>query len=250
LDKPPVILVHGAWHDSRCWAQVAAWLVDKGIEVHVPDLPGHGSNQSIPLHRVTLSAYVTCLASLLASLDRPAMLVAHSMAGVPVTQLAAQHPEQIRGIVHVSAYLPGPNESLFDLMALNRQGEAATPIEQALQMSADKRTCNVATESIVPLFYNRCAPAQATEAAALFGVQPTLPLSAKVRYDVKSLAGIEEVYLCCTDDRVLPLAHQHRMLGRRNCSTLLQIDSDHSPFWSCPDQLSALLLAAHDKFSR
>jgi pimeloyl-ACP methyl ester carboxylesterase len=223
---------------------VAAALKDAGLEVHTPDLPGHGENQNLPLKRVTLASYVDSLTTLLTRTGKPCVLVAHSMAGVPVTLVAARNPALLAGIVYISAYLPLPGESLFDLMALHRQEDAALPVESALQMSSDRRTCMIGEPSIIPLFYNRCSAATAARAAENFGAQATLPLSAKAHYEEAKLNIIPEVYICCSDDRVLPLQHQYRMLQRRHCRELLQIDADHSPFLSCPDELSGLLRAA------
>lgn len=36
------VLVHGAWHDGGCWADVAAELRAAGHDVHAPTLAGQG----------------------------------------------------------------------------------------------------------------------------------------------------------------------------------------------------------------
>jgi hypothetical protein len=165
------------------------------------------------------------------------------MAGIVISEVAALVPEKIAGLVYLCAYLPRHDESLFDLIALNRSHEPFTAIELALRMSTDKRTCTIDEDAIIPLFCQLAPPATAAAAKAAFGVQGTLPLAAKVALANPRFAGIVRTYICTTQDKVIPLHHQRRMLNRQACDTLLQMDADHSPFHCCPAELAGLLAA-------
>ena len=237
------VLVHGAWHDGSCWTTVATLLRAQGNVVLTPDLPGHGTDATA-LTKVTFKSYVTALIDILASVPTNIVLVGHSMGGMVITEAAARMPEKISRLIYVSAYLPRSDESVFDLIALNRSHEPFTAIELAMHMSEDKRSCSIDEAEIIPLFYNMTPPELAAHAKAIFGRQATLPLAAKVKVDLAVLEPIACTYICCSKDKVIPLHHQRRMLARRTCGTLLQIESDHSPFYSAPAQLAALLLAA------
>lgn len=242
MSSTTFVLVHGAWHSGACWARVTALLSAQGFTVHAPDLPGHGKDP-LPLTRVTLKAYVNSLLDLLDSIAGKAILVGHSMAGIVISEVAAQRPDKVARLVYVCAYLPRDGESLFDLIALNRSHEPFTAIELAMQMSDDKRSCTIAGEDIIPLFYNLSPEATATAAKAAFAVQATLPLAAKVQLNAAAFAQVPRTYIACTRDKVIPIHHQRRMLTRQPCNELLQLDADHSPFHSCPEQLAALLAA-------
>ena len=234
--------MHGAWHDGSCWTAVANLLRAQGHVVFTPDLPGHGKDATA-LNKVTFKSYVTALIALLGSLTEKTVLVGHSMSGMVITEVACRIPAKISHLVYVSAYLPRPDESVFDLITLNRSHEPFTAIELAMQTSEDKRTCNIDEAEIIPLFYNLTPPELASQAKTAFGTQATLPLAAKVSVDLSVLDTIPCTYISCSKDKVIPLHHQRRMLARRNCNTLLQIESDHSPFYSAPAQLAALLEA-------
>lgn len=236
------LLVHGAWHSGACWQRVAALLRAQGQRVLTPDLPGHGSNP-LPPAKVTLKAYVDCLLQLLDETDAPVILVGHSMAGLVVSEVAARRPQKIARLVYLCAYLPRRGESLFDLVALNRGHEPFTAIEQALQMSAGKRTCTIEDAEIIPLFYTLVPPELAQQAKAAFAPQATLPLAAKVELDEPGWSAVKRTYIACAQDKVIPLHHQRRMLTRQHCDVLLQLDADHSPFLSCPEQLALVLQA-------
>jgi pimeloyl-ACP methyl ester carboxylesterase len=240
------VLVHGAWHSGACWQRVAELLTAQGFTVLTPDLPGHGAN-TLPLAQVTFKAYVNSLLDLLDSVAEPVTLVGHSMAGLVVSEAAARRPEKIKRVVYVCAYLPRDGESLFDLAALNRSHEPFTAIDLAMQLSDDKRTCTVAPDQIVPLFYTQAPADVAAKAQAAFSVQATLPLAAKVQLDAAGWNRVKRTYILCTRDKVVPVHHQRRMLTRQHCDVLLQLDADHSPFLSCPEQFALLLQACQDE---
>jgi pimeloyl-ACP methyl ester carboxylesterase len=245
LKSTSFVLVHGAWHSGACWAEVAALLAERGHSVLVPDLPGHGNNP-LPLNKVSLKVYVDSLLEVLARTDDKVILVGHSMAGIVISEAAAQQPEKIAHLVYLCAYLPRDEESLFDLITLNRSHEPFTAIELAMRMSDDKRSCTIDEDDIIPLFYPLVPPAAAARAKAAFGSQATLPLATKVKLAGTAFDTVPRTYICCTQDRVIPLHHQRRMLNRQSCDTLLQIEADHSPFYSAPGQLAALLAAIGD----
>lgn len=207
-----------------------------------PDLPGHGSS-GVPLNKVSLKLYVASIVELLQAAAEPVILAGHSMAGVVVTAAACAAPDKVRALVYLCAYLPQPGQSVFELIALNRGHEPLTPVELALELSADKRTCSIDDDQIIPLFYTDVPAARAAELRQGFGPQATLPLSSAVQFDQACYDRLETVYVCCTRDRVIPLHHQRRMLSRQPCRTLLQIEADHSPFHSCPGQVADLLAA-------
>lgn len=210
-----------------------------------PDLPGHGAS-TLPLAKVTLKAYVDALLDLLDQFEAPVTLVGHSMAGIVVAEAATRRPDKVARLVFLCAYLPRDGESLFDVIALNRSHEPFTAIDLALEMSADKRTCTVDPDQIVPLFYNLAPADVAARAKAAFCVQATLPLAAKAHVDALAWERLKRTYILCAQDRVIPVHHQRRMLTRQHCEVLLQLDADHSPFLSCPEQLALILQACQD----
>lgn len=242
MSSTTFVLVHGAWHSGACWAHVASILTAQGCTVFTPDLPGHGNN-ALPLAKVTLKAYVIFLLDLLDGIDGKVCLVGHSMAGMVISEVAALRPDKVARLIYLCAYLPRDGESLFELIALNRGHEPFAAIDLALQMSDDKRTCTIASEDIIPLFYQLAPASVATEAKAAFAVQATLPLAAKVQLNAAAFTQVPRTYLACTQDKVISMHHQRRMLNRQPCDELLQLAADHSPFHSCPEQLAALLAA-------
>ncbi len=163
------------------------------------------------------------------------------MSGVVISEVANLLPEKIAHLVYVCAYLPCHNESVFDLISIIRSHEPMTAIELAMHLSDDKRSCTINGADIIPLFYNLSPATQANLALADFGSQATLPLATKVSLNPEIFSTFKRTYICCSKDKVIPLHHQRRMVMRQSCDTLLQMEADHSPFYSNPTQLVALL---------
>ncbi|KAA3638631.1 MAG: alpha/beta fold hydrolase [Armatimonadetes bacterium] len=84
-DRPPLPLVHGAWHASWCWTEYwTDYLAERGYTSHALDLRGHGRSPG-SLRRSGIGDYVADVRTVAASLDEPPVIVGHSMGGF-VTQ--------------------------------------------------------------------------------------------------------------------------------------------------------------------
>ena len=235
------MLVHGAWHDARCWQPLVPLLADPGHTVHTPDLPGHGQNPA-DMDSINLKKYSSYISQLIDNIDDEVVLVGHSMSGMVVSQVAEERPGRLARLVYLSAYLPRDGQSLFDLIACNREQDAApAPIELAMRMSADKRSCSIPPPAIRALFYNCCPESEAGSIPEQLPPQATLPLSGKVRLSAAGFGSVRKTYICCLADQVIPIKHQRRMLTRQPCDEMIQLDTDHSPFLSCPQTLAAVL---------
>lgn len=100
------ILIHGGWSASWVWDRNVQALEAAGHRVICYDMPGHGSNHSVPLEQVTLADHVKGLKELLASLSEPAILVGHSMTGMVISQAAEDMPEKVSKLVYFAAFMP------------------------------------------------------------------------------------------------------------------------------------------------
>ncbi|KQP43563.1 hypothetical protein ASF34_21705 [Methylobacterium sp. Leaf106] len=79
--RPPLLLVHGAWHAAWCWDEgFLDHLAAQGREVYALSLRGHGgSGGHDRLRRTRVRDYVNDVAQVAGSLSRPPILVGHSM---------------------------------------------------------------------------------------------------------------------------------------------------------------------------
>jgi pimeloyl-ACP methyl ester carboxylesterase len=95
LNRPPVILLHGAGGDHLSWPPQIRRL--EGWSVFAPDLPGHGKSEGAGRHSVTEYA-VDVIAFLDALQIRQAVIVGISMGSAIALQLALKYPERVAGL--------------------------------------------------------------------------------------------------------------------------------------------------------
>ena len=98
-DKPPVLLVHGAWHGAWCWEDnFLPYFTDKGHETAALDLRGHGQSPARKAMRWNrIRDYVDDVASVAEAFERPPVVIGHSMGGL-VCQHLAQRGLPLAGI--------------------------------------------------------------------------------------------------------------------------------------------------------
>ena len=232
------VLVHGAWHGAWCWDGIAEDLRKAGHDVDAIDLPGHGADAT-PHEQVTLDAYVDRVVEALGEAGERAILVGHSMGGIPVTQALERRPDRVAKAVYVTAFLPKDGESLQSLASLPEN-----PDDNVMP------NCEIAPpDAIIPgwaakaAFYNRCTEEQAAAAISRLNPQPLPPLATPVQITAERAGSVERHYVACAADAAIPIALQRRMSSESPCATVTELDCDHSPFLSAREGLRDALLA-------
>lgn len=90
--RPPLLFVHGGYTHAACWRKhFIPYFRDAGYDCHTLDLSGHGESSGHErLNDFGLEDYARDLAEAAALLERPAVLVGHSM-GALVVQRHLEH---------------------------------------------------------------------------------------------------------------------------------------------------------------
>lgn len=230
------VLVHGAFHGGWCWSNVTEQLRHAGHTVVAPDLPGAGEDNT-PLHEVTLEQAVARVIETLRSLSAPAVLVAHSMGGVVITQAAAQVPELISRLVYITAFRPDHGESLLNLTELPEGADDG--VQANITVTGEPPIAEFDTAQAQAVFYNDLAEQSAQDATAQLNPQPLSLFATPM--DLADAQLPPEEYVVCTKDQAIPPALQ-RLMAQRHASFVHELDSGHSPFYSCPEAITDLLL--------
>lgn len=111
---PPVVLVHGMWSTGETLSEVKSAFESEGYTVYSPSLPQHiplaehNENSRRALSRLSMLDYVEHICKQIDALDRPPILLGHSMGGL-IAQLVAQQRPLARLILLSSAAPAGIN---------------------------------------------------------------------------------------------------------------------------------------------
>jgi pimeloyl-ACP methyl ester carboxylesterase len=229
------IVVHGGLHGSWCWQRVVGPLRDAGHAVDAVDLPGRGGTVG-----ADLEAYERVVADAVDRAKPPVVLVGHSLGGVTVSKFVESRPDAVAGLVLVNALLVEDGEAALSKL-LTAGEECAFMQPGALAFSDDGSTVSVARSFVVDGFYNRCSAADAEWASAQLCAEPVAPLMGPLQITADGFGSVPKVYLGSRDDHVLPWWFQVNM-SQAAGAQFVELQGDHSPFLSIPDDLVAYLL--------
>ncbi len=98
---PTIVLVHGAWHGSWCWADVSESLRERGFDVIAVDLPGHDAPGSSKRIWNRMGSYVRHVTDVVDGVAGPVVVVGHSMGGLVVQRVVESRA--VDGIVLVAS---------------------------------------------------------------------------------------------------------------------------------------------------
>jgi non-heme chloroperoxidase len=82
--RTPLVFVHGAYVGAWCWDEFfLPYFAERGFEVMAPSLRGHGRSAG-NLEATGIADYVDDLTRVVDDLDRPPVLIGHSMGGLVI----------------------------------------------------------------------------------------------------------------------------------------------------------------------
>jgi pimeloyl-ACP methyl ester carboxylesterase len=236
---PALLLVHGLGGSSKQWAGAAA-LLSPVCRLLIPDLRGHGESAK-PAGPYSVKGWADDLAALCktAGVDR-AVAVGASVAGAVVLQLAADHPELVRGVVPVGGFpvLPPAGKERMAQRAATVEREGMAAAVDAVIAGALGATTHATKPDLVAslraglLANDPKAYAGATRAVVAADVQGELP---RVSCPVLLVFGVEE--------KVAPLPAQAALKKALPQAQLRAIPAaGHLPFIEQPGPFAAAVM--------
>lgn len=230
------ILVHGSWHGAWCWYKLVPRLERLGHTVIAPDLPSLGRDRT-PVNRVSLATWRRHVCGIVDSIPGQVTLVGHSRGGIVISEVAEHRPERIQTLVYLCAFLLGNRECLSDVAA----SDETSLVPATVVMSEDKTFSTVRSDALRDTFYGECPDEDVALARLCVQPEATIPLVTPLQISAEKFGRVPRVYIECLRDRAIPIALQRRMQANWPCQRVLALDTDHSPFFSKPDELAALL---------
>lgn len=236
-DTKHFVLVHGAWHGAWCWEKVTPLLEQMGHEVHALDLPGLGDDPT-PIAEITLDAYVNAVKDVILSIDHDVILVGHSMGGLIITQTAELVPDKVRALGYLAAFSPADGETLFQ----HAMADGKSHVTRFNQVNEEEGYFTVPPDKLPECFYGLCSEEDTRNAIARLRPQPLAPLMQPVSITPENYGRVRRGYIECTRDQALTWPMQQKMQKNARLDALFTLETDHSPFYSCPSDLVDCLL--------
>ncbi len=221
MNRPNIVLVHGAWADGSCWNAVIERLQADGFHVTAPQFP-----------MSSLADDVARLRQVLEFQDGPTLVVGHSYGGQIMTALGTDAPDVV-GLVYVAAFALEKGESLGKLLS---QG----PVTPALaHLFTDSHGFGWLSEDD---FVNHfAADVDVIRARVMYSVQQALALSTfKDVMGVPAWKSLPSWYLVAQNDGAIP-PDAERMFAARMGATTIEIASSHVAMVSHPKEVVALI---------
>jgi pimeloyl-ACP methyl ester carboxylesterase len=232
------VLIPGAMHGRWTWDRIVPLLEAAGHDVIAPDLPGMGTNQSIPVEQVTLADWGDYVAGLVREAKAPVVLAGHSRGGLVIGEAAERVPELLAGLIYVTALLVPPGQSLADVTGHRPEPGAKMPSQEAL--AAMGRT----------LFYSSCTPEDADWALARLHREPMQVMTTPASVTWERWGRVPRGFIECSEDRTLTLDKQREMQAPAPCDPVITLSADHSPFLCAPEALARAMLEMAAAFVR
>jgi len=229
------ILVSGAWHAGWCWERVVPQLEAGGHRAIAPDLIGMGQDHT-PLSTVTLAKWADQIAAIIREQDEPVVLAGHSRGGIIISEVAERVPQHIATLAYLAAFLVESGETL---MSTATKLPRERPVE--ISIAQEGGTTLVRPEALDATFYNMTESAWVDRARSLVSAEPMAAFTTPLSLTDEKYGSVKRAYIECINDYAIPLALQRIMQDALPCSPVFTLETDHSPFYSAPDELSACL---------
>ena len=232
------LLVHGAFQDSSIWETVQKELVDAGKNVVVVDLPGRNASGEAA-KGVTLDDYVKTVSNAVLALNEPVILVGHSFAGMTITAVADQLPDNVDQVVYLAAYVPKSGESMEKLAVADKDNQFT---QETFVVSSDYSYASILQEDQVRVFAQDANEQQAQKLKASMIREPLGPIGTPLEFSGDGLSSVKKVFIRTLSDGTVSTALQTRMIERAAIKSVYDIPSGHAPYLTQPEILSDLLL--------
>jgi pimeloyl-ACP methyl ester carboxylesterase len=228
--KPTIVLVHGAWADGSSWDAVIARLRRQGYPVLAPATPLRGLASD--------SAYI---ASVLAALKGPIVLVGHAYGGEVISNAARGNPN-VKALVYVAGIAPDRGETGLGLLG-KFPGSTLSDTLVSFPLPGGGTDLYIAQAKYRQQF---AADVPAARAALMAVTQrPITQAAAAEPSGAPAWKEIPSWFVFGSADRNIPPAVQRLMAGRAKAKRTVELEgASHAIPVSRPDAVADLIVEA------
>lgn len=231
------ILIHGSWHGAWNWHRVIPILEKAGHKAFAIDLPGKGSDKT-PVEHVTMDNCVEKICRLIDSLGGKVILVGHSKNGIMISQAAERRPDRIEKLIYLAAYLVPHGKTMREYSLADVHGVLKPYVRFHEALNATTLGEDIYKEGL----YHDCGEEIVELAKVLLTTEPVSTAVTPMELTEENFGRVPRVYIECTEDRAVTPFMQQKMYTETPCDKVYKMKASHSPFFSQPRELVAILL--------
>ncbi|WP_446744479.1 alpha/beta hydrolase [Silvibacterium acidisoli] len=237
VQKPTIVLVHGAFEDASIWNGVIARLQSQGFPVIAFGNPLLG-----------VAVDTAYLRSILNRIQGPIVLAAHSYGGAVITQAGAEDAK-VKALVYAAAIMPAPGEAASNLLERYPGSTFPTSVEPVKYTLPDGTSGTYLLYQADKFHSNVAADVPGRDAALMFITQRPMNLAAlnekvtEAGWETKPSWQIRTL-----QDLAIPVDEQKFEADRAHAH-VLEVDSSHSVTVSHPDVVAAAIEQAANSIS-
>lgn len=237
-----VVLVHGAWHDGRCWSPLVEGLERRGYPVVAVDLPSDRPG-------LGCLDYAGVVERAVAGSPEPCVLVGHSLGGLTVPVVAERlGPERVVALVLVAALVPEPGRS-FDDQVRDDPGVMVDGFGRG-QVRHDDRTTSWPPAAARDGLYRGVAEESSPELvdAAVAGLRRQAWTIGREPSPLGYWPAVPTTVVVCADDHVVAPDRLRARAGALPRATVVELPGGHFPMLTRPAELAGIIAGAagHD----
>lgn len=236
-----LILIAGAGHGAWCWEKVIPLLQAKGYKVIALNVPGSG-NDTAGLDKNTLENDALAVVNGANSVHGKIILLGHSSGGIIISQAAELLGlAKVDKLIYLDAFLPQNGESVFSIAEkLSKRSQPSSvskaPTSERFIFSDSMKLFKWNLEIVQQLLYHDCSQQDISFAKANLSWQSVATLATPVHLTDNVYGAVKKYYILCTEAKDLDKSSLNV-----HCEKVYQLASSHSPFFSMPEQLAAIL---------
>jgi pimeloyl-ACP methyl ester carboxylesterase len=222
-----ILFVHGSFFSGWTWMPVIERLSLMGIESFAPDLPFTSLEDDVQFLRAEIKRLRQ---------RGPVTVVGHSYTGITISEAGhdASH------LVFVAARMPAEGESQSEISPKWGNPE----FRSCLHVAPDGEL-SLRSDADQFLFHRSPASLARIAMSGRRSMRSEIPVAPSTN---PAWVTVPSSYVVCTDDRAVMLDQQRMRAAWAKDS--IEIDCDHSPFFSAPDELARYIAQSHQQWAR
>jgi len=228
VDKPTIVLVHGAFADGSSWNKVIPILQKKGYQTIAVQNP-----------LTSLADDVAFVERALSEVSGKVVLVGHSWGGAVITQ--AGNSEKVTSLVYVAAYAPDEGQSIESISKDAHEVRKIPGVPGLTDPVISDGYIRLKEEAVIKFFAQDLPRQEARNIAAVQGRFHVSTLGAKVTNP--AWKNKPSYYIVSDNDQIISPTLESEMAKNINATTF-HLPASHVAMLSKPEKVAEVILKA------